>query len=168
MPFTRHFPTINCGHQEASKGYLIAWDPVKAREVWRVEHKGAWNGGTLATAGGIVFPGTIDASSRWTPVPGRSSGRLRIRRRLAGPITVNGEQYVTVLSGYGSVYVLTSSLLSPIEPSRLNGRVHVYKLGMAYAPAGSGARVYPDGNATRHQGVGSRCCARCALYGRSA
>ncbi len=39
------------------KGVLMAWDPVKQKEVWRAEHEGPWNGGILATAGGLVFQG---------------------------------------------------------------------------------------------------------------
>ena len=42
------------------KGRLLAWDPVKQQEAWRVEHKGPWNGGTLTTAGNLVFQGTAD------------------------------------------------------------------------------------------------------------
>ncbi len=131
-------PAVRAAIKKASKGYLIAWDAVKAREAWRVEHKGAWNGGTLATAGGIVFQGTIDG--RFLALDARTGRELwsavHPASTLAGPVTysVNGEQYVAVLSGYGSVYVLTSSLLSPIEPSRLNGRVHVYRIGGTATP----------------------------------
>ncbi len=39
------------------RGYLKAWDPVTQKEVWRVEQPGAWNGGVLSTAGGLVFEG---------------------------------------------------------------------------------------------------------------
>ena len=39
---------------------LIAWDPVKQKEAWRQEHVSPWNGGTLATAGNLVFQGTAD------------------------------------------------------------------------------------------------------------
>ena len=41
-------------------GRLIAWDPVAQKEAWRVEHVSPWNGGTLATAGNLVFQGTAD------------------------------------------------------------------------------------------------------------
>ena len=27
------------------KGYLIAWDPVRQKEVWRANYLGPWNGG---------------------------------------------------------------------------------------------------------------------------
>ena len=41
-------------------GRLIAWDPVKQKEAWRQEHVSPWNGGTLTTAGNLVFQGTAD------------------------------------------------------------------------------------------------------------
>jgi hypothetical protein len=39
-------------------GRLIAWDPVARKEAWRVEQVSPWNGGTLTTAGNLVFQGT--------------------------------------------------------------------------------------------------------------
>ena len=41
-------------------GKLVAWDPVKQAEAWNVEHVSPWNGGTLATAGNLVFQGLAD------------------------------------------------------------------------------------------------------------
>ncbi len=40
-------------------GHLSAWDPVKQKEVWRVDHKTSWNGGLLSTAGNLVFQGLL-------------------------------------------------------------------------------------------------------------
>ncbi len=41
-----------------SVGYLQAWDPVNQKEVWRVaDRHTVAAGGTLATAGGLVFAG---------------------------------------------------------------------------------------------------------------
>src|SRR5262249_15267434 len=40
------------------KGRLLAWDPVQQKPVWSVERPGPWNGGTLSTAGNLVFEGT--------------------------------------------------------------------------------------------------------------
>jgi quinohemoprotein ethanol dehydrogenase len=126
-------PKVRAAIKAASKGYLIAWDAASAREIWRVEHKGPWNGGTLSTAGGLVFEGTIDG--RFVALDARTGRELwaidNYVSTLAGPVTysIGDEQYVAVLSGYGSVYVLVAPLLSPIEPTRVNGRVHVYKIG---------------------------------------
>ena len=41
-------------------GRLLAWDPVKQKEAWRAEYIAPWNGGTLTTAGNLVFQGTAD------------------------------------------------------------------------------------------------------------
>ena len=40
--------------------HLVPGDPVAQREVWRQEYASPWNGGTLATAGGLVFQGSAD------------------------------------------------------------------------------------------------------------
>jgi quinohemoprotein ethanol dehydrogenase len=144
---------------------------VNAREVWRVEHRGAWNGGTLATAGGLVFEGTIDG--RFLALDARTGRELwsvvHPASTLAGPVTysVNGEQYVAVLSGYGSVYVLISAPLSPIAPSRLNGRVHVYKMGGTSTPPPVGDRAAAPIALPPATNVSAEDLARgAALYGR--
>src|SRR3546814_12280194 len=48
------------GVADLYKGQLIAWDPVKQKPVWTQDYVTVWNGGTLATAGGLVFQGTAD------------------------------------------------------------------------------------------------------------
>ena len=37
------------------RGYLIAWDPVHQKGVWRANYLGPWNGGILTTAGNLVI-----------------------------------------------------------------------------------------------------------------
>ncbi|MEB3735635.1 PQQ-binding-like beta-propeller repeat protein [Halopseudomonas pachastrellae] len=44
--------------REYATGALIAWDPEKQAPAWRVERPNHWNGGTLVTAGNLVFQGT--------------------------------------------------------------------------------------------------------------
>jgi quinohemoprotein ethanol dehydrogenase len=87
------------------KGSLVAWDPVAQEERWRVQHDHLWNGGTLATAGGLVFQGTADG---WfNAYDGASGDRLwRFDAGLgiiAAPMSFSagGKQYVSVLVGYG-------------------------------------------------------------------
>ena len=41
-------------------GRLMAWDPVKQKAGWTEEQISPWNGGTLTTAGNLVFQGTAD------------------------------------------------------------------------------------------------------------
>jgi quinohemoprotein ethanol dehydrogenase len=86
-------------------GFLVAWDPVRQKEVWRVKHPGFWNGGAMATAGGLVFQGTGDGF--FDAYDGRTGARLwRFNAGLgiiAAPMSYSagGRQYVSILVGYG-------------------------------------------------------------------
>lgn len=90
------------------RGMLVAWDPVAQKARWTVEHPGPWNGGLLATGGGLVFQGTAAASStpmtrptarscgalpprpawsrRPSPTPSMASNMSRCWRAGAGPM----------------------------------------------------------------------------------
>lgn len=93
-------------------GRLVAWDPVKQAEAWRVEHVGPWNGGTLATAGGLVFQGTADA--RFIAYDARNGRKLwevpTGTGVIAAPSTfeIDGKQYVSIAVGWGGVYGLAA------------------------------------------------------------
>jgi len=89
-----------------NRGEFIAWDPTTGKKVWGKKEGLANWGGALATAGDVVFYGTmegwlkaIDAKSGdelWkfkTP-----SGIIGNPMTYAGP---DGKQYVAVLSGVG-------------------------------------------------------------------
>jgi quinohemoprotein ethanol dehydrogenase len=57
-------------------GRLVAWDPVKQKEVWRQEYASPWNGGTLTTAGNLVLPAPpTGASPPTAPTRAKSCGR---------------------------------------------------------------------------------------------
>ena len=117
-------------------GRLIAWDPVKQKEAWRQEHVSPWNGGTLTTAGNLVFQGTADGrSSPTTPPPARSSGRSPTGTGVvAAPSTymVDGKQYVSVAVGWGGVYGVTARAT---ERQRPGHRLHLRR-GWQGATAG--------------------------------
>ncbi len=88
------------------RGALIAWDPLHARQAWYVQYQQFFNGGTLATAGNLVFQGTADG---YLSAYDATSGK-RLWHFYAGlgiisaPISyaVGGRQYVSVLTGYGA------------------------------------------------------------------
>ena len=92
-------------HLAAFEGWLVAWDPVKQEAAWKIRRDWPWNGGTLATAGNLVFQG--DAYGQFHAYDARDGKELWSfdagRGVLAGPITyrVDGVQYVAVLAGYG-------------------------------------------------------------------
>ena len=116
-----------------SRSYLRAWDPVKQEAVWDVELVGPWNGSTLATAGNLVFSGTADG--RFVAYDANDGTKLWEHKTatatLAGPISyaIDGEQYVAVPGGFGSIVFLALGVLMPEAVPQQKGRVFVYKLG---------------------------------------
>jgi alcohol dehydrogenase (cytochrome c)/quinohemoprotein ethanol dehydrogenase len=115
-------PKIKQSILDSVKGKLIAWDPVQQKQAWAVERPGPWNGGTLATAGNLVFEGT--AAGRFEAYRADTGGKVwsfdAQTGVMAGPVTytVNGEQYVAVLAGWGGVFPLVAG-----EVSFKSGRV---------------------------------------------
>jgi quinohemoprotein ethanol dehydrogenase len=86
-------------------GFLIAWNPVTQKEVWRVQHPGLWNGGTLATAGGLVFQGTADGYFKaYDAKTGKEVWAFDAGLGIIGApmsYSIDGRQYVSILVGYG-------------------------------------------------------------------
>jgi quinohemoprotein ethanol dehydrogenase len=82
---------------------------------WRVTLPTLWNGGTLATAGVLVFQGTGDGY--FTAYDGSTGTRLwRFNAGLGiigAPISysVRGKQYVSVLVGYGGATAVWTELM---------------------------------------------------------
>ena len=115
------------------KGRLVAWDPSKQEEAWRVEHPGTWNGGTLSTAGDLVFQGTsngefvafrADNGERLWSFPSQTG-------IVAPPMTfeIDGEQYVSVNVGWGGAFALVFGEYVQAESMPNVSRVLTFKLG---------------------------------------
>jgi PQQ-dependent dehydrogenase (methanol/ethanol family) len=126
-------PQVRKAIRNGVKAALVAWDPVSQKEVWRAPRQGPWNGGTLAVAGGLVFQGTVDG--RFLALDAKTGTELwsydNQAATLAGPISyeVDGEQYVAVPAGYGTVFFLVNGFFAPREGAPVNARVHAFKLG---------------------------------------
>lgn len=90
----------------AGTSTLLAWDPVKQRKVWEIATPGVWNGGTMTTAGGLVFQGQGDGLfNAYAADSGKMLWSFDTHMGIAGaPITylANGRQYVTVIAGWGA------------------------------------------------------------------
>jgi quinohemoprotein ethanol dehydrogenase len=110
-------------------GRLIAWDPVQQREVWRQEFVSPWNGGTLTTAGNLVFSGSADG--RFTAYNARTGEKLWETATgtgvVAAPATyeIDGKQYVSVAVGWGGVFGLFQRATDRQSP----GSVYTFALG---------------------------------------
>jgi PQQ-dependent dehydrogenase (methanol/ethanol family) len=102
-----------------NRGAFTAWDPVAGRAVWSLpERFPAWSG-ALATAGDVVFYGTMEG---WFKALDARSGRLLWRFKagsgvIGQPISYrgpDGKQYVAVLSGVGGwAGAIVSGTLDP-------------------------------------------------------
>ena len=119
--------------RSSMKGRLLAWDPVAREARWSVEHKGPWNGGTLATAGGLVFQGTADA--RFSAFDAATGERLWDEfvgtGIVAAPVTyeVDGEQYVAVAAGWGGSLAMGFGGVFATGAEHNAGRGRVFKAG---------------------------------------
>ena len=97
--------TVGGGDVPADAGHSVlrAWDPVAKRVVWEVETPGVSNGGTLATAGSLVFQGLADGYLHaYSAKDGKDLWSFFAGVAATGvPITysVDGQQYVTITSG---------------------------------------------------------------------
>ena len=162
-------------------GHLLAWDPIAQKEVWRAQYTGPWNGGTLTTAGNLVFQGTAhgtfaayratDGELLWETPAGTGI--------VAAPVTyeLDGEQYVAVMAGWGGAFALVAGDAAAgagVTPDTNHGRLLVFKLGgtaklpvheaiereLAAIPAEFDAALVLRGNHTYH-----RWCTVCHGFG---
>jgi alcohol dehydrogenase (cytochrome c)/quinohemoprotein ethanol dehydrogenase len=116
------------------KGKLVAWNPVEQKAAWTIERSGPWNGGTLATAGDLVFEGTANGNfEAYRADNGRKLWSFAAQTGvMAGPVTyeVGGQQYVAVLAGWGGVFPLAAGEVSFASGHVRNvSRMLIFKLG---------------------------------------
>ncbi len=119
--------------REGMWGVLIAWDPSRQREVWRVERGVNSGSGVLSTRGQLVFQGDLagafkafaaDTGAELWSYP--AQGGI-----MASPITyeLDGEQYVAVAQGWGGESGLSfGGVVGPHNLINIS-RVLVFKLG---------------------------------------
>ena len=105
------------------RGEFAAWDPVSARKVWTIrENFPVWSG-ALATAGDVVFYGTMEG---WFKALDARTGQLLWRFKtesgiIGQPISYrgpDGKQYVAILSGVGGwPGAVVAGQLNPEDPT---------------------------------------------------
>jgi glucose dehydrogenase len=115
------------------RGELFAWDPVARRKAWAIKEKYPVWSGTLATAGGVVFYGTMEG---WFKAVDAATGQqlwqFKTGSGIVGqPVSYrgpDGKQYVAVLSGVGG-------WSGAIVAGKLDSRDATAALGFANAMA---------------------------------
>ncbi len=130
-------------HVNPVRELIRAWDPVAGKVVWEHETSSGIrgnDGGTMATAGNLVFQGR-GSGEMW--VYAADTGKvLKVIKTgshiMAAPMSyaVGGVQYVAVQTGYGG----TSITVGPIPPSSAalryqnTNRIIAFKLGGGAVP----------------------------------
>jgi len=86
-------------------GGLVAWDPVRQEARWRVQYPTPWHGGTMTTAGDLVFQGTgAGTFHAYDARNGDSLWKFDAGRGITGAPSSymrNGTQHVLVPVGWG-------------------------------------------------------------------
>ena len=110
-------------------GRLIAWDAAHQKAAWTQDYASPWNGGTLATAGGLVFQGTADG--RLVAYDATSGVKLWDAALgsgvVAAPMTyeIDGKQYVSIAAGWGGVFGQSQRATAHVSP----GAVYTFGIG---------------------------------------
>ena len=101
-------PAIGPPPPEGQRGMLVAWDPVTQKERWRAPGGGGIGGGTLTTAGNLVFQ--VIPDGRFIAYNADKGEKLleiqtNLRGGMGPPITyiLDGKQYISLMGGTGPV-----------------------------------------------------------------
>jgi glucose dehydrogenase len=131
-PFVGMNVRMNAG-PGGHRGEFTAWDPATARAVWKLKERFPVWSGALATAGDVVFYGTMD---RWFKAVHARTGELLWQFQTSSgiigqPVTYrapDGKQYVAVLDGVGGwAGAIVSGDLDPRDASAALGFVNVMR-----------------------------------------
>jgi PQQ-dependent dehydrogenase (methanol/ethanol family) len=90
---------------ENNMGNFIAWDGKTGKIVWSVKEQFSVWSGALATAGGVVFYGTLEGYLKAVDAKtGKELYKFKTPSGIIGNVTTyeqGGKQYVAILSGVG-------------------------------------------------------------------
>jgi PQQ-dependent dehydrogenase (methanol/ethanol family) len=88
------------------RGEFIAWDATTGKKIWGIKEPYPVWGGALATAGGVVFYGTLDG---WFKAVDARTGKVLYQFKVGSGVVGNpvtytgpdGKQYVAIYAGIG-------------------------------------------------------------------
>jgi PQQ-dependent dehydrogenase (methanol/ethanol family) len=85
------------------ESYILAWDPVKAKEVWRIKNEVYGSSGILATSGNLIFSGNHKGEfNAYNAATGEKLWSAPTQARVvaaASTYLVDGQQQVAILVG---------------------------------------------------------------------
>jgi alcohol dehydrogenase (cytochrome c) len=118
-----------------SAGEYVAWDPINKKKVWSIPQKFPTPGGTMTTAGNLVFFGNLEGT--FNAVDAKTGAALWSAKTVSGvsaaPMTyqVDGKQYVAILEGRPTVipgFVGGKMGEDMVKATPAGGKITVYAL----------------------------------------
>lgn len=113
---------------DGNMGAFTAWDPVACKAVWSIKERFPVWCGALATAGDVVFYGTMDRYFKAVDArTGKELWKFKVDSGIVGqPMTFlgpDGKQYVAIMSGVGGWpgKVVTDELRGDTDPTAAHG-----------------------------------------------
>jgi mono/diheme cytochrome c family protein len=110
--------------------YLLAWDPVQAKEVWRIKNAVYGSSGILATSGNLIFSGNQNGEfNAYDATTGTQLWSAPTQARVvaaAATYLVDGQQQVAILVGARG---LPNNQKRTNAASANNSRLLVFKKG---------------------------------------
>ena len=118
----------------STTGRLVAFDPVAGKVRWSADYPAAWNGGTMTTAGNLVFQGTsLGQFKIYAADTGKELLSLDMQSGIVSApstYTIDGEQYVAFLTSKGGAFPLAAGVVGGQSRQVPNiPRLVVLKLG---------------------------------------
>ena len=126
---------------ETNMGNMIAWDNKTGKIVWSVKEQFSVWSGALATAGGVVFYGTLEGYLKAVDAKtGKELYKFKTPSGIIGNVTTyeqGGRQYLAVLSGVGgwAGIGLAAGLMSPEAAAEWQGAAGRATVGRALESA---------------------------------
>jgi alcohol dehydrogenase (cytochrome c) len=147
-PFVGASVTMKAGLGDTNRGEFIAWDATTGTKVWGIPERFPVWSGALATAGGIVFYGTMD---RWFKAVDAKSGKVLFQVQVESGIIGNpmtytgpdGKQRVAIYAGVGGwAGGIVPGRLSTDDPFAGLGAVGAMADLPQFTPAGGSVHVF--------------------------
>ena len=132
---------------DTNLGNFIAWDAGQGKIVWSdPEPFSVWSG-ALATAGDVVFYGTLDGQLKGVDIKtGKELYKFKTPSGIIGNVTTythNGKQYIAVLSGVGGwAGIGMAAGLGEANDTDGAGAVGAYRLLSNYTQLGGVLTVF--------------------------